>query len=576
MHVVAARDITEAKQSPGALQTREHARRKQSQTLVQLARSKTFQQGNLNAAFQEITEAAARTLTVQRVGVWLYNEDHSTLECIDLYDLRTKEHTYGLSLLKANYPDYFQALSEERSIAADDAINDMRTQELSQSYLSVLGIASLLNAPIWLGGRLVGVVSHEHLGEIRQWTLEEENFAGSMADFVSLAIEASERNAVESALRQSEAQFRAIFECSSIGIGLIDMKVEIVDANPALCQMLGYSREELFGQRFTNYISQQKGDLELFGQLVSGINQDPEKLVQRNRIEMERLFLHKQGGLVWTHLSVSVIRDSYGNPEFFLAIVEDITERKQTELKLRASQAAAEAGSRAKSEFLATMSHELRTPLNAIMGLSQLLQQEMVGPLNEKQQEYISCVYSSGQHLLALINDILDLSKVEAGKEELLQLPLLVRDVCNYVISTVSDQALDKELELSNEIDSEAEIFIGDERRVKQMLLNLLTNAIKFTPAGKVSLEVKKVSNGITFTVADTGIGIDPNNFQFLFEPFKQLDSRLNRQYEGTGLGLALTRKLARLHGGDVTVESALGQGSRFTLFLPDQPYSGS
>lgn len=576
MHVVAARDITEAKQSPGALQTREHARRKQSQTLVQLARSKTFQQGNLNAAFQEITEAAARTLNVQRVGVWLYNQDHSTLECIDLYDFKTKEHTCGLSLLKANYPDYFQALSEERSIAADDAINDMRTQELSQSYLSVLGIASLLNAPIWLGGRLVGVVSHEHLGEIRQWTLEEENFAGSMADFVSLAIEASERNAAESALRQSEAQFRAIFECSSIGIGLIDMKVEIVDANPALCQMLGYSREELFGQRFTNYISQQKGDLELFGQLVSGINQDPEKLVQRNRIEMERLFLHKQGGLVWTHLSVSVIRDSYGNPEFFLAIVEDITERKQTELKLRASQAAAEAGSRAKSEFLATMSHELRTPLNAIMGLSQLLQQEMVGPLNEKQQEYISCVYSSGQHLLALINDILDLSKVEAGKEELLQLPLLVRDVCNYVISTVSDQALDKGLELSNEIDSEAEIFIGDERRVKQMLLNLLTNAIKFTPAGKVSLEVKKVSNGITFTVADTGIGIDPNNFQFLFEPFKQLDSRLNRQYEGTGLGLALTRKLARLHGGDVTVESALGQGSRFTLFLPDQPYSGS
>ncbi|MDZ7958071.1 MAG: PAS domain S-box protein [Aulosira sp. DedQUE10] len=576
MHVVAARDITEGKQSQGALQIREHARRKQSQTLVQLARSKTFQQGNLNAAFQEITEAAARTLSVQRVGVWLYNEDHSTLECIDLYDLRTKEHTYGLSLLKTNYPDYFQALSEECSLAADDAINDIRTQELSQPYLSVLGIASLLNAPIWLGGRLVGVVSHEHLGEIRQWTLEEENFAGSMADFVTLAIEASERNVAESALRQSEAQFRAIFECSSIGIGLIDMKTQIVDANPALCQMLGYSREELCGQRFTNYISQQKGDLELFKQLLSGIRIDSEQLVERHRIEMERLFLHKEGGLVWTHLSVSVIPESNGNPEFFLAIVEDITERKQTELKLRASQAAAEAGSRAKSEFLATMSHELRTPLNAIMGLSQLLQQEMVGPLNEKQQEYISCVYSSGEHLLALINDILDLSKVEAGKEELLRLPLLVRDLCNYVISTVSDQALEKGLQLTNEIGSEAEICIGDERRVKQMLLNLLTNAIKFTPAGAVSLEVKKVSNGITFTVADTGIGIDSNNFQFLFEPFKQLDSRLNRQYEGTGLGLALTRKLARLHGGEVTLESTLGKGSRFTLFLPEQPYSAA
>ncbi|MBW4561394.1 MAG: PAS domain S-box protein [Mojavia pulchra JT2-VF2] len=573
MQVVAARDITERKQAQEALQIREHTRRKQSQTLVQLARSKTFQQGNLHAAFREITEAAAQTLSVQRVGVWLYNEDCSTIECINLYNAKTKEHTCGLSLLKANYPAYFQALEEERSIAAHDAINDKRTQELSDSYLSVLGITSLLNAPIWLGGRLLGVVSHEHIGEIRQWALEEENFAGSIADFVTLAIEASERNAAEEALRKSEAQFRAIFKCSSISIGLIDMKAQIVDANPALCQMLGYSREDLCGKHFTDYISQPTGDLELYRQLVSETSVDAKRHADRHRIETEKLFLHKEGRLVWAHLSISLIPDSNGRPEFFLAIVEDITERKQTELKLRASQAAAEAGSRAKSEFLATMSHELRTPLNAIMGLSQLLQQEMVGSLNEKQKEYISCVYSSGEHLLALINDILDLSKVEAGKEELLLLPLLVSELCNYVISTMSDQALEKGLQLTSEIDPKADICIADERRLKQMLLNLLTNAIKFTPTGQVSLEVNKVTNGITFTVADTGIGIDPNHFQFLFEPFKQLDSRLNRQYEGTGLGLALTRKLARLHGGDVTVVSTVGVGSRFTLFLPDQPY---
>ncbi len=234
----------------------------------------------------------------QRVGIWLYNEDHSILECIDLYDVKTKEHTSGLSLLKANYPDYFQALQEERSIAAHDAINDIRTQELSQSYLSVLGISSLLNAPIWLGGKLLGVVSHEHFDRVRQWTLEEENFAGSIADFVTLAIEASERNAAEEALRKSEAQFRAIFECSSIGIGLIDMKAQIVDANPALCQMLGYSREELFGKQFTDYVSPQKGDLDLLRQLISGIRSNPEQLVERHRIEMERLFLHKEGALV--------------------------------------------------------------------------------------------------------------------------------------------------------------------------------------------------------------------------------------------------------------------------------------
>lgn len=574
MQVVVVRDITERKQAQEALQIRENARRKQSQTLVQIAKSQTFPQGNLKAAFREITEAAARTLLVQRVGVWLYDEAHLAIECMDLYDSRTDQHTCGLSLLKANYPAYFQALEAERSIAAHDAVNDNRTQELSQSYLSVLGITSLLVAPIWLGGRLVGVVSHENLGEVRHWTLEEENFAGSIADLITVAIEASDRNAAQEALRHSEAQFRAIFERSPIGIGLTDMRSRIVDTNPVLCQMLGYSREELCGNRLTDYISAENGDLELYEQLAAEIHSDGEPFVERHRVDMERLLLHKNGQLVWTQLSVSTIPDSNGKPEFFLTMVEDITERKQTELKLRASQAAAEAGSRAKSEFLATMSHELRTPLNAIMGLSQLLQQEMVGSLNEKQKEYISCVYSSGEHLLALINDILDLSKVEAGKEELLLLPLAIPELCNNVISTVSGQSLKKGLQLTAEIDPKANICIADERRVKQMLLNLLTNAIKFTPAGHVFLEVKKIPEGLTFIVSDTGIGIDHNQFQFLFEPFKQLDSRLNRQYEGTGLGLALTQKLARLHGGDVTVESSLGEGSRFTLFLPNQPDS--
>lgn len=420
MQVVSARDIAEQNQSQEALQIRENSRRKQSQTLVQLARSKTFQQGNLNAVLKEITETAAQTLLVKRVGVWLYNEERSKIECIDLYDVNTKEHSFGNSLSQENYPAYFQALEEERTIAANDAINDTRTQELSQPYLCVLGITSLLDAPIWLEGRLVGVVCHEHIGELRQWTLEEETFAGSIADFVTLAIEASERNVVQEALRQSEAKFRAIFERSSIGIGLIDMKAQIVDTNPVLCEILGYSREELYAKRFTDYISIQKGDLKLYKQLVSEIGKNSgktsrfgfqiskleEQAVDKHRIEMERRCLHKDGSLVWTHISVSVIPDSNGEPEFFLAMIEDITERKETELKLRASQEAAEAASRAKTEFLATMSHELRTPLNAIMGLSQLLQQEIVGSLNEKQNEYVSCIYSSAKVLNVKKNPI--------------------------------------------------------------------------------------------------------------------------------------------------------------------------
>ena len=550
------REITEDQ----TLRRRENYLHRQSHALMQLAKSQTLQQENLQAAFMEITEVAAKTLQVQRVSIWLYNDNYSKIECMDVYDTSTKLHSSGMSLLKANYPDYFQALETQRSIAANDAINDRRTQELSATYLSVLGIASSLDASIWLGGSLIGVICHEHIGEVRQWQLEEENFAGSIADFVSLAIEANERKAAQEALRQSERQFRAIFQHSSIGIGLVDMKARIFDTNPALSQMLGYSPQELYGKQFTDIICRQAGDLELYKRLLSGIEE---------RLEMERQFFHQNGNLVWALLNISLITNRYGKPTFFLAMIENISKRKQTELQLLASKEAAEAGSRAKSQFLATMSHELRTPLNAIMGLSQFLQQEMVGDLNHQQQKYIDCIYQSGEHLLALINDILDLSKVEAGKEELILSQLHIQDLCNYVISTVRDRAVEKGLELTTKIDPQAEICIADDRRLKQILLNLLTNAIKFTPEGKVSLEVTKVRRGITFTVTDTGIGIAPEKLEFLFTPFKQLDSSLNRQYEGTGLGLALTRKLARLHGGDLTLESTGGKGSRFTLFLP-------
>ena len=268
------------------------------------------------------------------------------------------------------------------------------------------------------------------------------------------------------------------------------------------------------------------------------------------------------------HYEASVAKSS---EEEVLSIVRNISARKQTEMELLKAKEVAEAGSRSKSEFLATMSHELRTPLNAILGLSQLLAQGIFGELNAKQMEYITSIYSSGEHLLLLINDILDLSKVEAGKEELLITPISVPEICQSCLCLIRETAFKKGLVLTSQIDPQVKFCMGDERRVKQMLLNLLSNAIKFTPAGKVELIVRQVSGAIAFTVEDTGIGIAEEDIPSLFQPFSQVDKNFNRQYEGTGLGLVLTRKLARLHGGDVTVRSILGKGSQFTLSLPDK-----
>ncbi|MEO1428623.1 MAG: ATP-binding protein [Cyanobacteria bacterium J06633_8] len=539
----------------------------QSKIPIELASCRTFVQGNIIKSVREITQTAGLNLDVKKVGVWLYNREHSELKNIDLYNCENKSHSKSITLRKQDYPNYFTVLDKGINYLDNIAQTNV-AQELFKFYIATFGVTSVLNVPVWLRGNVAGIVcfiySDDNLNYWHQWKLEEKNVASSIADFVTYAIEASEEKAAQQNLQQSEAQFKAIFERSSMGICLVDIRGRIVNVNPALCRMLEYNFNELNCDIFANYICLENNDVELYKQLMLG---------KIESLEIERQLLHKKNKKIWTHLSISLIARSNRKPKFFLAIVEDISERKETELQLRESKEAAEVSSRAKSEFLATMSHELRTPLNAIMGLSQLLQQEIVGSMNNKQREYIDCIYRSGVHLLELINDILDLSKVEAGKEDLYLFPLQVEDLCKYAISTVRELAENKGLELTYTIDKRADSCVADERRIKQMLLNLLTNAIKFTSEGKVSLQAIKLPEGIAFRVSDTGIGIKSHQFEDLFEPFKQLDSRLNRQYEGTGLGLALTRKLARLHGGDVTVESNPEKGSRFTLFLPDNEF---
>ncbi len=227
---------------------------------------------------------------------------------------------------------------------------------------------------------------------------------------------------------------------------------------------------------------------------------------------------------------------------------------------------------RAKDEFLAAMSHELRTPLNSIIGLSEALQEDVYGPLNDRQLRSIAIIEESGRHLLALINDILDISKIEVGKLELTTGPVAIEPVCQASLGIVRQMARKKRQTLSLTLDERVQAIQADARRLKQILVNLLDNAVKFTPeGGAIGLEVQadEEREAVHFTVWDTGIGISPENMGRLFKPFVQLDSRLSREYSGTGLGLVLVQRMAELHGGSVTVESEVGKGSCFTVSLP-------
>jgi len=277
-------------------------------------------------------------------------------------------------------------------------------------------------------------------------------------------------------------------------------------------------------------------------------------------------------------LSLSLV-SSQNNEKIWLLLATDVTKEQQMASELAAKNADLIQLNRLKDEFLACISHELKTPLTAVLGLSTLLQERAMGQLNERQARYARLIHQSGRHLMTVVNDILDLTRMETGQMEVTLQPVQIRTVCDRAIQQArsiqgeppAEQKSDNRFTLS--IEPGLDSLVADERRLRQMLVHLVSNAFKFTEAGgEIGLQVSRWEGWIAFTVWDTGIGIPEHQQHLIFQKFQQLENPLTRRFEGTGLGLVLTRALARLHGGDVSFLSTEGKGSQFTLLLPPSP----
>jgi signal transduction histidine kinase len=269
-----------------------------------------------------------------------------------------------------------------------------------------------------------------------------------------------------------------------------------------------------------------------------------------------------------TPMAIAVRRMADG---LWLWRFRDLTRQRQRELEWSAENTLLARSSQHKSAFLSNMSHELRTPLTSILGFSSILKQQIFGTLNLKQEIYMQQIHRSGQHLLALINDILDLSKIEAGQMILEKSHLTVRSMCEEAIALVQSQAKARDIQIKLTIVAPIKFLYADELRVRQMLLNLLSNAIKFSPeSGIIRVKVSREGVCVHLAVMDQGHGIPLDKQDLIFKPFQQVDESRDRRSQGTGLGLALTRQMAELHGGTVTVESEVGVGSCFVLRLPE------
>ena len=568
--------------------------RKQQAALWRLTKSKSIHGGVLEEALREATEAAAHTLEVERASVWLFNEGASSILCHDLFERSANRHSRGLELTAEDYPVYFHELGAERVIAATEARNDFRTAEFAPRYLRPLGIASRLDAPIQSGGRMVGVICHEHVGAVHEWTLEEQQFANSMANLVSLALEATERLQAESALRKSEERVRSIIDTALDAVIGMDEGGYVLDWNRRAETIFGWTREEAVGRELGDmiippqYREAHRRGLRHF--LTSG-----EGPVLNKRIEITGL--RRDGSEFPIELAISPLKTATGYE--FNAFVQDISERKQAEDELRGAKESAEAANRAKSQFLANMSHEIRTPMNGVLGMIDLM---LATTLTSKQRRFAETVRQSGHNLLEIVNEILDFAKVEAGKLTLEQVDFDTYETVEEVIDLVAERAQAKGLTLACEIDERVPVRLkGDPGRLRQILINLLGNAIKFTERGEVVVRVQVEAASpdppqsvddlpcssekspaleslpsmaslpasrcrLRVSVVDTGIGIPLHAQANIFEPFAQGDGSTTRKYGGTGLGLAIVKQLAEMMHGSVSVHSIPGRGSTFSF----------
>ena len=377
----------------------------------------------------------------------------------------------------------------------------------------------------------------------------------------------------------------AIVESMNDGVIVLSKRNVVVDINPRAARLLSLAPGSALGQPIGK-IMPNWANLQQLQALLSTVDLGPPQSVELMLLDNQTRYVD---------LAITNLFDRNNRASGRLITLHDVTRRKLVEQALAherntltrrveertsdLSEANAQLAraARLKDEFLASMSHELRTPLNTILGLSEALQEQVYGPLSEKQLRALHSIEESGRHLLALINDILDVSKIEAGQLALDIRPVSVESVCQASLSLIRQIALKKQLTVTSQIAPQARVLEADERRLKQMLVNLLSNAVKFTiEGGMVGLDVTADAQTevIRFVVWDTGIGIDPSNMPRLFQPFVQLDSSFTRHHEGTGLGLVLVYRMTEMHGGSISVDSEPGKGSRFTISLPWRTYN--
>ena len=425
------------------------------------------------------------------------------------------------------------------------------------------GYRSSASVPISQHNCVIGALT-VYAAESFGFGSDDEHLLEEIGQNISFALDnlqaEEERKQAEQELRISEERYQTLAKISPVGIFQTDANGSTTYVNPTWCQLSGLSADKAMGDGWLKAVHPED---------IKNITDNWQKATRLHAPSLaDYRLVRPDGSIVWVMGQAVSEMNADDQIVGYVGTITDITERKRVE-DLKMAVEKAKSADRLKSAFLATMSHELRTPLNSIIGFTGILLQKLVGPLNEEQVKQLKMVQGSARHLLELINDVLDISKIEADQLTISREEFEIGVAIQKSVEKIMPLAEKKGLRVTTVIPTQVVNITSDQRRVEQILINLLNNAVKFTEHGEIHVETQIEDGWLVTHVKDAGIGIKSEDLQTLFTPFTQIDTGISRQYEGTGLGLSICKRIVELLGGRIWAESEWGKGSVFTFSLP-------
>jgi PAS domain S-box-containing protein len=557
-------DITDRKQVESEMMKSRERASMQRNSISRLAVDEVISQGDLAKSFHRLTEEIAVAMVVERAGIWLFSDDQKSLHCNSLFDLKTKNHIPGSLLNCTDFPRYFEAIQKESRVNANDAQNDPRTCEFTEQYLIPLGITSMLDAGIYMDGKLMGVVCFEHTGEKRTWFADEESFASTIASLVAQALLNNKR-------KQAENMLQNIIEQNPISIQILDADGLTIKVNPAHTLLFNAVPPPGFSI-FDDLKTKMKGFEKMISLVKSG------KVVHLPDIpyNVHDIFPDFPDSPVWIKATIFPLQESNGKPERFVMMHEDVTKRKQFEneilqlnkeldMRVRQRTAELEEVNKELETFSYSISHDLLAPLRRIKGFINLFLEGKTSHFTKEDKEYLTLISYSALEMEKLIDAILSFSRLKSF--ELRKTTIKSYDMVQQIIEFFGSEIANRKIKFNVETLPPVR---GDAELIRQVWINLISNAIKYTSKKELAvIEIGALSTGTetTFFVKDNGAGFNMKYADKLFGVFQRLHK--TRDFEGVGIGLANVNRIISRHGGTCRAEGDIDQGATFYFSLP-------